>query len=77
MDISAQIIKEMGTIIEDDGAMTKLLAYVKKLARSVHEHKYENDITDHIANGLRQVKLAKEGKIRLNTLENLIDELDN
>ncbi len=77
MDISAQIIKEMSTIVDDDSAMTKLLAYVKKLAKSVHEKKYEEDITLHIANGLRQVKLAKEGKIKLNTLENLINELDD
>ncbi len=76
MDISAQVIKEMSTIVDDDNAMTKLLAYVKKLAKSVHEKK-EEDITSHIANGLIQVKLAKEGKIRLNTLENLINELDD
>ena len=77
MDISAQIIKEMSTIVDNDGAMNKLLAYVKKLAKSVHEKKYEDDITIHIANGLRQVKLAKEGKIQLNTLDNLLDELDD
>ncbi len=34
------------------------------------------DITLQIANGLRDVKLAKEGKIQLNTLDNLINELD-
>ena len=77
MDISAQIIKEMGSIVDNDNAMTKLLAYVKKLAKSVHEKKQEDDITIHIANGLKQVKLAKEGKIRLNTLDNLLDELDD
>lgn len=77
MDISAQIIKEMGSIVDNDNAMTKLLAYVKKLAKSVHEKKQEDDITIHIANGLRQVKLAKEGKIQLNTLDNLLDELDD
>ena len=77
MDISAQIIKEMGSIVDNDNAMTKLLTYVKKLAKSVHEKKQEDDITIHIANGLRQVKLAKEGKIRLNTLDNLLDELDD
>ena len=67
----------MGSIVDNDNAMTKLLAYVKKLAKSVHEKKQEDDITIHIANGLRQVKLAKEGKIRLNTLDNLLDELDD
>lgn len=77
MDISAQIIKEMGSIVDNDNAMTKLLAYVKKLAKSVHEKKQEDDITIHIANGLRQVKLAKEGKLQLNTLDNLLDELDD
>lgn len=77
MDISAQIIKEMSTIVDNDSAMTKLLAYVKRLAKSVHEKKNEDDITIHIANGLRQVKLAKEGKIRLNTLDSLLDELDD
>ena len=77
MDISAQIIKEMGSIVDNDNAMTKLLAYVKKLAKSVHEKKQEDDITILIANGLRQVKLAKEGKIQLNTLDNLLDELDD
>lgn len=77
MDISAQIIKEMGSIVDNDNAMTKLLAYVKKLAKSVHEKKQEDDITIHIANGLKQVKLAKEGKLQLNTLDNLLDELDD
>ena len=77
MDISAQIIKEMGSIVDNDNAMTKLLAYVKKLAKSVPEKKQEDDITIHIANGLSQVKLAKEGKLQLNTLDNLLDELDD
>ncbi len=77
MDISAQIIKEMGSIVDDENAMTKLLGYVKKLAKSVHAKQYEEDITMNIANGLRQVKLAKEGKIQLNTLDNLLDELDD
>lgn len=35
------------------------------------------DITLQIASGLRYVKLAKEGEIRLNTLEHLINELDD
>lgn len=35
------------------------------------------DITNEIANSLRQVKLAREGKIKLTTLENLIKELEN
>ena len=77
MEISAQIIKEMSAIVDDDSAMHKLLVYVKELARSVHEKRQENDITLHIANALRQVKLAKEGKLQLNTLDNLIDELDD
>lgn len=77
MDISAQIIKEMSTIVDNDSAMTKLLAYVKRLAKSVHDKNYEEDITIHIANGLRQVKLAKEGTIHLNTLDNLLNDLDD
>ncbi len=77
MDVSAQIIKEMSVIIDDDGAMNKLLLYVRKLSRSVREKRQNEDITDHLANGLRYVKLAKEGKFELNTLDNLIDELDN
>ncbi len=35
------------------------------------------NITHQIANALNQLKLAKEGKIKLNTLENLINELDD
>ncbi len=35
------------------------------------------DITDEIANSLGQVKLAREGKIKLKTLEILIEELEN
>lgn len=37
MDVSAQIIKEMSTIVDNDSAMNRLLAYVKELAKSVHE----------------------------------------
>ncbi|MDE6337266.1 MAG: hypothetical protein K2L34_11915 [Muribaculaceae bacterium] len=77
MDITSQIIKEMSTIIDDDRTMNRLLNYVKKLAKSVHEKKYKEDITINIANGLRQVKLAKEGKIRLDTLDNLLVVLDD
>ena len=43
--------------------------------KSVHDKQYEEDITIHIANGLRQVKLAKEGKFQLNTLDNLLSNL--
>lgn len=67
----------MSIIVDDDNAMHKLLTYVRKLAKSVHEKKYENDITRHIADGLRQVKLAREGKIQLNTLDSLLDELED
>ncbi|MDE5585549.1 MAG: hypothetical protein K2I92_04300 [Muribaculaceae bacterium] len=77
MDVSAQIIKEMSTFVDNDSAMNRLLAYVKKLAKSVHEKKQEEDITMHLENGLRQVKLAKEGKIHLNTLDSLLNELDD
>lgn len=55
--------------------MNRLLAYVKKSTKSAHKN-CEEDITIHIANGLRQVKLAKEGKIRLNTLDDLLDNLN-
>lgn len=75
MEISAEIIKEISVIADDENAMRKLLRYLKKLTKNVHERKMAEDITENIANGLRLVKMEKEGKIKLNSLENLINEL--
>ena len=36
----------------------------------------ENSLMKDIEQGLREVKLAKEGKIKLNTLQEFLDELD-
>lgn len=45
------------------------------VSAQIIKKKQEEDITMHIANGLRQVKLAKEGKIRLDTLDNLLHDI--
>lgn len=75
MELSAEILKDMSIIAEDDNATSKLLRYVRKLAKSVCEKRNSQDITDIIASGLRQVKMEQEGKIELKSLESLINEL--
>lgn len=77
MELSAQIIKEMSIIVDDNNAMTKLLKYVRKLVKTTTRNVESKDITDIIANGLREVKDFQDGKIRLNTLDSLINELEN
>lgn len=77
MELSAQIIKEMSIIVDDNNAMTKLLKYVRKLVKTTTRNVEANDITGIIANGLREVKDFQDGKIKLNTLDSLINELEN
>lgn len=78
MELSAEIIKEMGAIVDDNNAMTKLLKYVRRLSRKVNsENPGSEDITSKIANGLKEVKMAQEGAVKLNTLDHLINELED
>lgn len=78
MELSAEIIKEMGAIVDDNNAMAKLLKYVRRLSRKVNsENSGSEDITSKISNGLKEVKMAQEGVVKLNTLDHLINELED
>lgn len=77
MELSAQIIKEMSVIVDDNNAMTKLLKYVKRLVRDTSDRNKVDNLTYRIGESLREVKESKEGKRTLNTLDSLLDELEN
>ena len=74
MHIQAQILEEMKQIENDDLALNKLLTYLRNLVKSRND---ANAVNDSIVRGLKEVKLSQQGKIQLNTLENLINELDH
>lgn len=72
MEIQAQILEEIKQIENDDYALNKLLVYLRKLISSSRQ---TSSVDDSIVKGIKEIELEKKGKLRLNTLENLIHEL--
>lgn len=81
MELSAEIIREMSRIVDNNDAMSRLLKYVKKLVRQTQISEIDNEAISekelliHIEKGIKDIKLAKQGKINLKTAEELLNEL--
>lgn len=83
--LQQSLIKEVATLFGDETAMKKLMSFTKKLKReakqkacdddNVMTEKDKQEILEEIRQGLIEVKMAKEGKIKLQTWEDFKHEL--
>ncbi len=72
------MMQDVASLMDNNYAMKRLRAFLKKLKKeesNVMTAKDEKEILEGIKEGLREVKLAREGKIQLQTLDELLDEL--
>ena len=74
MELSAEIIKEMGNLKNNPIALTKLLNYVRKLVRDSEAISKEK-VIDNLTLSLQEVRQYKEGKIQLKSWDDIKDEL--
>jgi len=79
LQMNAQLQQNLAFIQKDEGMTQQLLRYtqrlVNKMKREETEYISKEEILRGIDEGLREVKLAREGKVETKTLQELIDEL--
>lgn len=79
MSINEQLMQQLGYLADDETAMVKMLNYAKKLVRarkrSDGEMISKKEILDGLATSLREVKLARDGKAKLLTIDETFEEL--
>ncbi len=78
ISLPQDVMQDVASLMDNNYAMKRLRAFLKKLKKeesNVMTAKDEKEILEGIKEGLREVKLAREGKIQLQTLDELLDEL--
>ena len=77
IELRQSVLQDIASLFNDDEAMTKLGNYVRYLKSETGESssKTRAEILDDIKDGLREVKAARKGKIKLQTAEEFLNEL--
>lgn len=79
MELNQSLLQEITNISDDENMVRKVLNYVRKLRRKEEETEYitKEEILAGIDAGLKEMKLAKEGKIELCSARDFLNELKN
>lgn len=82
IQLQQSVLQDVVSLLDDNEAMKKLQKYIRRLksekeAREVMTLRDKEEILNDIRDGLREVKLAREGKIKLQTIEEFLDELQD
>lgn len=79
MELNQSLLQEITYISDDENMMRKVLNYVRKLRRKEEETEYitKEEVLAGIDAGLKEMKLAKEGKIELCSAWDFLNELKN
>ncbi len=78
ISLPQDVMQDVASLMDNNYAMKRLRAFLKKLKKeesNVMTAKDEKEILQGIKEGLREVKLAREGKIQLRPARELLDEL--
>jgi len=79
LQMNAKLQQNLAFIQKDEGMMQQLLKYtqrlVNKMKREETEYISKEEILNGISEGLHEVRLAMDGKVKSKTLQELIDEL--
>lgn len=79
--VNAEVLRQLGYISYDEDCMQKVLKYLKKLVAKKEKAEEEEpvmtkeEILAHFAEACQELKLSREGKIKLKTWEELRHEL--
>ncbi len=79
MELNQSLLQEITYISDDENMVRKVLNYVRKLRRKEEETEYitKEEILAGIDAGLKEMKLAKEGKIETCSAWDFLNELKN
>lgn len=78
MDLKQSVLQDVVSLLNNDEAMKKLQKYIRHLKNEVGESscsRTDDEILDDIRDGLREVKAAREGRIKLQKAEDFLNEL--
>ena len=81
VQLQQSILHDVASLFDNTDAMKKLQKYLRKLKKIAKDVKEEmttaekEEILDDIREGLRELKLAQEGKIQLQSAEDFLHEL--
>lgn len=79
IELNQSLLNEITSISDNENMLRKVLNYVRRLRKQEEETEYitKEEVLDGIRTGLREVKLAKEGKIELCSARDFLNELRN
>ena len=79
IELNQSLQNEITSISDNENMLRKVLNYVRRLRKQEEETEYitKEEVLDGIRTGLREVKLAKEGKIELCSARDFLNELRN
>lgn len=82
IQLQQAVLQDVASLIGDTEAMKKLHKALQRLkkekaAKEEMNADEEAEILNDIRDGLREVKLAREGKIKLQTVEEFLHELQD
>lgn len=80
--LQQSVLQDVASLLGDTDALKKLQKTLQRLkkekaAREEMTEKEKAEILNDIRNGLREIKLAREGKIKLQSVEELLNELQD
>lgn len=80
LNTSAELLRQIGYLADDENSLKKLLAYTKKLVTKKKEAEEEpvqtkEEILADFAEACRELKLHQEGKKKFKTLDEVLNEL--
>ncbi|WP_455638071.1 hypothetical protein [Parabacteroides sp.] len=82
IQLQQSILQDVAYLLDDNEAMKKLQKVLQRLkkekaAKEEMSATEKEEILNDIRDGLRELKLAREGKIKLQTVEEFLHELQD
>lgn len=82
MELQQSVLQDVVSLLDDTEAMKKLQKYIRRLksekeAENVMTEDDKAEILNDIREGLREVKAAREGKIKLQSARGFLNEVRN
>lgn len=82
ISLQQSVLKEIASLLDNDDALKKVLALARKLKRESKKEETDEfteadkkEILDDLREAFKELKLAKEGKVKLQTWEEFKHEL--
>ena len=80
IQLQQSLLRDIAFLLDDNEAMIKLQKYISRLrsekeAQENMSAKEKQEVLDDIKEGLRELKLMKQGKLKSRPIEELLDEI--